>query len=190
MATAPQPQLKPTIREPGPRHPPFKIPMPTGHPVPQLSRRTATPRTRNTNTNAYGTTGSVTTTNGGKAYGASGANNSVAVGQTANGDKYAAANGNIYKNTGAAGKAQVRTRIRSTTLQATPPRKAAPITVAGDSRKRVADLRPLTAEAAAGRLGRQVRAAQQVAVAVVGGEVAGDANNVSTKESNRVPRWC
>ncbi len=51
-------------------------------------------------TNAYGSTGSVTTSNGGKAYGASGANNSVAAGQTANGDKYAAANGNTYKNTG------------------------------------------------------------------------------------------
>jgi hypothetical protein len=52
-------------------------------------------------TNAYGSTGSVTTTNGGRAYGASGANNSVAVGQTANGNKYATANGNVYKNTGA-----------------------------------------------------------------------------------------
>ena len=51
-------------------------------------------------TNAYGTTGSVQTSNGGKAYGASGAYNSAAVGQTANGDKYATANGNTYKNTG------------------------------------------------------------------------------------------
>jgi hypothetical protein len=50
--------------------------------------------------NAYGTTGSVQTSNGGRAYGASGAYNSGAVGQTANGDKYAAANGNVYKNTG------------------------------------------------------------------------------------------
>jgi hypothetical protein len=50
--------------------------------------------------NANGTTGSVQTTNGGKAYGASGAYNSGAVGQTANGNKYATANGNTYKNTG------------------------------------------------------------------------------------------
>jgi hypothetical protein len=51
-------------------------------------------------TNAYGSTGAVTTSNGGRAYGVSGANNSVAVGQTANGNKYAAANGNTYSNTG------------------------------------------------------------------------------------------
>jgi hypothetical protein len=50
--------------------------------------------------NAYGTTGSVQTSNGGRAYGASGAYNSAAVGQTANGNKYATANGNTYKNTG------------------------------------------------------------------------------------------
>jgi Protein of unknown function (DUF3300) len=56
------------------------------------------------NTNAYGTTGSVTTSNGGKAYGVSGANNSVAVGQAANGDRYAAANGNTYSNTGSGWK--------------------------------------------------------------------------------------
>jgi hypothetical protein len=55
-------------------------------------------------TNAYGTTGQVTTSNGGKAYGASGANNSVAVGQSANGNKYAAANGNTYSNTGSGWK--------------------------------------------------------------------------------------
>ncbi len=52
-------------------------------------------------TNANGTTGQVHTTNGGSAYGASGKNgNSAAVAQTANGDKYATANGNTYKNTG------------------------------------------------------------------------------------------
>ena len=52
------------------------------------------------NTNAYGTTASMTSSNGARAYGASGANNSVAVGQAANGNKYAAANGNTYSNTG------------------------------------------------------------------------------------------
>jgi hypothetical protein len=52
-------------------------------------------------TTSQGTTGQVHTTNGGSAYGASGKyGNSGAVGQTANGDKYATANGNAYKNTG------------------------------------------------------------------------------------------
>jgi hypothetical protein len=50
---------------------------------------------------SQGTTGQVHTTDGGSAYGASGRNgNSAAVAQTANGDKYATANGNTYKNTG------------------------------------------------------------------------------------------
>jgi Protein of unknown function (DUF3300) len=51
-------------------------------------------------TTSQGTTGSVQTTNGGKAVGGSGAYNSGAVGETANGNKYATANGNTYKNTG------------------------------------------------------------------------------------------
>lgn len=52
-------------------------------------------------TTSQGTTGSVRTSNGASAYGASGKyGNSAAVGQTANGDKYASANGNTYKNTG------------------------------------------------------------------------------------------
>jgi hypothetical protein len=52
-------------------------------------------------TTSQGTTGQVHTTNGGSAYGVSGKNgNSAAVGQTANGNKYATANGNTYKNTG------------------------------------------------------------------------------------------
>ena len=52
-------------------------------------------------TTSQGTTGQVHTTNGGSAYGASGKyGNSAAVGQTANGNKYAAANGNTYSNTG------------------------------------------------------------------------------------------
>jgi hypothetical protein len=52
-------------------------------------------------TTSQGTTGQVHTTNGASAYGASGKyGNSAAVGQTANGDKYATANGNTYKNTG------------------------------------------------------------------------------------------
>jgi hypothetical protein len=52
-------------------------------------------------TTANGTTAQAHTTNGGSVYGASGKyGNSAAVGQTANGDKYATANGNTYKNTG------------------------------------------------------------------------------------------
>lgn len=52
-------------------------------------------------TTSQGTTGSVKTSNGASAYGASGKyGNSAAVGQTANGNKYASANGNTYKNTG------------------------------------------------------------------------------------------
>jgi hypothetical protein len=51
-------------------------------------------------TTSQGTTGSVQTSNGGKAAGASGQYNSAAVGQTANGNKYATANGNVYSNTG------------------------------------------------------------------------------------------
>jgi Protein of unknown function (DUF3300) len=52
-------------------------------------------------TTSQGTTAQMHTTNGASAYGASGKyGNSAAVGQTANGDKYASANGNTYKNTG------------------------------------------------------------------------------------------
>jgi len=51
-------------------------------------------------TTSQGTTGSVQTSNGGKAVGASGKYNSGAVGETANGNKYATANGKAYSNTG------------------------------------------------------------------------------------------
>jgi hypothetical protein len=52
-------------------------------------------------TTAQGTTGSVQTSSGGKAAGASGAyGNSAAAGKTANGNMYASADGNVYKNTG------------------------------------------------------------------------------------------
>jgi hypothetical protein len=52
-------------------------------------------------TNANGTTGQMHSSTGASAYGATGKNgNSAAVGQTANGDKYAAANGKTYSNTG------------------------------------------------------------------------------------------
>jgi hypothetical protein len=51
-------------------------------------------------TNANGTTGSMESSNGAKAYGASGKNNSAAVGETANGNKYATEDGKTYSNTG------------------------------------------------------------------------------------------
>ncbi len=50
---------------------------------------------------AHGSVGTVQTTTGAKGAAATGANgNYGAAGQTANGNKYAAANGNVYKNTG------------------------------------------------------------------------------------------
>jgi hypothetical protein len=52
-------------------------------------------------TNANGTTGQIHSSSGASAYGATGRNgNSAAVGETANGNKYAAANGKTYSNTG------------------------------------------------------------------------------------------
>jgi hypothetical protein len=56
-------------------------------------------------TTAQGSVGSVQTSNGGSGVAATGRyGNSAAAGQTANGDKYAAANGNVYKNTGSGWK--------------------------------------------------------------------------------------
>ncbi len=52
-------------------------------------------------TTANGTTGSIQTSAGGSAAAAQGKyGNTAAAGQTANGNKYAASNGNVYKNTG------------------------------------------------------------------------------------------
>jgi hypothetical protein len=52
-------------------------------------------------TTAQGSVGTVQTSSGGRGVAATGTNgNNAAVGQTANGNKYAAANGNVYKNTG------------------------------------------------------------------------------------------
>jgi hypothetical protein len=51
-------------------------------------------------TTSQGTTAAAKSSSGAAFAGASGANNSAAVAQTASGDKYAAANGNVYKNTG------------------------------------------------------------------------------------------
>jgi Protein of unknown function (DUF3300) len=52
-------------------------------------------------TTAAGSVGTVQTSDGGKGVAATGRyGNTAAAGQTANGDKYAGANGNVYKNTG------------------------------------------------------------------------------------------
>jgi hypothetical protein len=51
-------------------------------------------------TTSQGTAASVQTSKGGSAAAVSGKYNSAAVAQTANGNKYAAANGNVYSNTG------------------------------------------------------------------------------------------
>jgi hypothetical protein len=51
-------------------------------------------------TTAAGTTGSVETSNGGRAAASSGVNGNYAAGQNASGDKFAAANGNVYQNNG------------------------------------------------------------------------------------------
>jgi hypothetical protein len=49
---------------------------------------------------AAGTAGAVETSNGGRAAASSGVNGNYAAGQAANGDKVAAANGNVYRNNG------------------------------------------------------------------------------------------
>jgi Protein of unknown function (DUF3300) len=51
-------------------------------------------------TTAQGSVGTVQTSVGGKGVAATGAYGSASAGKTANGDKYAASNGNVYKNTG------------------------------------------------------------------------------------------
>ena len=51
-------------------------------------------------TTAAGIAGSVETSNGGRAVASSGVNGNYAAGQNASGDKFAAANGNVYQNNG------------------------------------------------------------------------------------------
>lgn len=51
-------------------------------------------------TTAQGSVGTVQGSQGGKAIAGSGVNGNMAAGETASGNKYAAANGNVYKNTG------------------------------------------------------------------------------------------
>ena len=138
------------------------------------------------NTNANGTTASMTSSTGAKAYGASGTNgNSAAYGQTANGNKYAAANGNTYSNTGTVGKAQART-LRNTTHPVTQAQahQRAPVPVAGEGRKRAVDHQPSIAAAAAGSPGSPVLVAQRAGAVVVVGEAAGEPGGATARESN------
>ena len=101
-------------------------------------------------TNANGTTASMQATNGASAYGASGKyGNSAAVGQTANGDKYAAANGNTYKNTGSGWirrtieqKLELNTSSSSQKYNSSSYSQPVVLPVAGEVRKRAAGHRP------------------------------------------------
>ena len=99
--TAHRPSARPTTRtrEPMRRH--IKPPTPMGATEARSSPRTAIPLTPSTQTTSNGTVATAQTSAGGTAVAASGKyGNSGAVAQTANGNKYAAANGNVYKNTG------------------------------------------------------------------------------------------
>ncbi len=68
---------------------------------PRPLRKMAPPLTASTKPTLTEPLAQAHSSNGASAYGATGKNgNSAAVGQTANGDKYAAANGKTYSNTG------------------------------------------------------------------------------------------
>ena len=126
----------------------------------------------------------MTSSTGAKAYGASGANNSAAVGQTANGNKYAAANGNTYSNTGSGWKGSSSNTPKYNTSSYSRPRRAVQLQVAGEGRKRAADHRPSTAEAEAGNPGRQVLVAQKAGAVAVVGEAAGEPSGAMARENN------
>ena len=64
--------------------------------------------------NAFGSAGTVQTSDGGKGFASTGVNGNYAGGQAANGDKYAAANGNVYKNTGSGWQQTQGSTTRST----------------------------------------------------------------------------
>ena len=85
--------LEPTRR-------PIKLPAYGSYGSSEISKNGNTAYTQH-QTNANGTVATAQTTAGGSAAAASGKyGNSGGVAQTANGNKYAAANGNVYKNTG------------------------------------------------------------------------------------------
>ena len=99
--TAAQARPRRTTQGPGPLPPQCKAPMPMEAGEARQFRRTAPPRTASIKRPRKELQDPCKHPNGASAYGASGKNgNSAAVGQTANGNKYASANGNTYKNTG------------------------------------------------------------------------------------------
>src|SRR5580692_5958817 len=83
---------------------------------------------------------------------------------------------------GVAGKVQAQT-LQNTTHQATLRRRAVQLRVAGEGRRRVVDLRPSTAEGAAGSPGRQVLVAQQAVAGAVAGEAAGEPNGEDASDN-------
>ena len=124
-------------------------------------------------TTSQGSVGTVQTSAGGKGAAASGTyGNSGAVGQTANGNKYAAANGNVYKNTGS-GWNQTQGTPSTHTSSLTPGAQLSPLPLtAMEVRKRAAGHRPLAAAVeVAGNPGKQVLAVRQAAAVVAAGEV-------------------
>ena len=125
-------------------------------------------------TNEYGSAGSVTSTNGGKAYGASGANGSAAVGQTANGNKYATANGNVYQNTGSGwqGSSSNTPKYNTSTYSAQSTPKTTSSNSGWGSRKRATAPRPSVTEVG-GWQARKASARGAQSRGVVAGEVAG-----------------
>ncbi len=78
----------------------IRLPMPTVTLEARLCRRTAIPRTHSIRLRGRGLREPYKPRQAAKGVAATGVNGSAAAGQTANGDKYAAANGNVYKNTG------------------------------------------------------------------------------------------
>ena len=103
--TAPQQSGKRITRTPGRMPPRIKRPTPMGVPEARSTSKNGNTAYTQHQTTAQGSVGTVQTSTGGQGAAASGANgNSAAVGQTANGNKYATANGNVYKNTGSGWK--------------------------------------------------------------------------------------
>jgi len=122
-------------------------------------------------TTSAGTTASMQATNGASAYGASGKyGNSAAVGQTANGNKYASANGNTYSNTGNgwSGNSNNSKNYNSSSYSGSSASKSD--SAAGAVRQKAAARRPLVAVAAEdGVPGRRVLADLPAGAAVVVG---------------------
>ncbi len=138
-------------------------------------------------TTSQGTTGQVHTTNGGSAYGATGKNgNTAAVGQTANGNKYATANGNTYSNTGNgwSGNSNNTQKSGSSSYSSQPnnSQKSSSSSSSNSTQKssasgwgqqeRAAGHRPSAAGAEAGKPSRRVLAVRQARAVVAAGAAA------------------